>query len=64
MLQPILGGLDKIAQESVPRFLNDAFETGILLFIDHLYKKKALTAPEKKLDLYAESKLAHVPKMT
>jgi hypothetical protein len=49
MFQPILGDLNKIAEEPVPRFLNDAFETGILLFIDHLYKKKTLAAPEKKL---------------
>jgi hypothetical protein len=50
MLQPVLRDLNKIVEEPVPRFLNDAFETGILLFIDHLYKKKALTTPEKKLN--------------
>jgi hypothetical protein len=47
MFQPVAGGLNKIAEETVPRFLNNAFKTGILLLIDYLNKKTSLAAPEK-----------------
>jgi hypothetical protein len=49
MLRPVLvlGRLNKFIKEAIPRFLNETFETGILLFIDHLYKKTSLAAPEK-----------------
>jgi hypothetical protein len=50
MFRPILGVLDKFIQKAVPRFLNETFETGILLFIDHLYEETSMEAPEKKLD--------------
>jgi hypothetical protein len=50
MLQPVFGGLNKIADEAVPRHLDDTLETGILLLIDHLYKKTSLVAPEKKFN--------------
>jgi hypothetical protein len=50
MLRPVLGGLDKIAEEAVPCYLDDTQETGILLLIDHLYKKTSLVAPERKFN--------------
>ena len=49
MFEPILGVLNKIIEEAVPRFLNGTFKTGILLLIDHLYKKPSLASPEKSL---------------
>ena len=55
MLRPVLGGLNKIIEEAIPRFFNEPFETGILLLINHLYKKTSLVAPVKKLDYYTES---------
>ena len=61
MFQPVLGGLNKIIEEAIPRFFNEPFETGILLLIDHLDKKTSLAAPEKKLDCYTDSRLADIP---
>ena len=52
MFRPVLGGLNKIIEEAVPRFLDETLETVILLLIDHLHKKTAMVAPEKKLDCY------------
>ena len=52
MFRPVLGGLNKIIEESVPSFLDEILETGILLLIDHLYKKTAMVAPEKELNCY------------
>ena len=49
MFRPILGGLNKIIEEAVPRFLHETMETDILLFIDYLYKKTSMAVPEKKL---------------
>jgi hypothetical protein len=64
MLMPILGGLNKINQESVPRILNETLETVILLLINHLDKKTPLAAPMEKLDHQSESKLAYIPTVT
>ena len=64
MLRPILGRLDKFIEEAIPRFLNETFETAILLFIDHLYKKTSLAAPEKKSNDYTESDLVYIPTIT
>ena len=50
MFQPVVGGPHKAIEETVPCFLEDTLETDILLFIDHLYKKTALAAPEDWLD--------------
>ena len=50
MFEPVLGGLNKLIEEAVPRYLDDTLETGILLLIDHLYKKTSLAAPEKKFN--------------
>jgi hypothetical protein len=52
MFQPVLGGLDKIAEETVPRYFDDTLETSILFLIDHLYKKTSMAAPEKKFSYY------------
>jgi hypothetical protein len=49
MLPPVLGSPKKIIEEPVPRILNETLETGIPLFINHLYKKTSMTAPVKKL---------------
>jgi hypothetical protein len=49
MLQPILGGLNKIIEEAVPRLLHETMKTRVLLLIDHSYKKTPMAAPEKKL---------------
>jgi hypothetical protein len=48
MFLPVFRGLNKVIEETVPRFLNETLETVILLLIDHLYKKTSLAAPEKK----------------
>jgi hypothetical protein len=61
MFQPIFRGLNKVIKEAIPRFVNEPFKKGILLLIDHLYKKTSLAAPEKKLDYCTDSKLAHIP---
>jgi hypothetical protein len=50
MLPPVLGSLNKIVEESVPRFFDETLETGILLLINHLYKKTSVVAPVKKLE--------------
>jgi hypothetical protein len=50
MLRPVLRGLNKIAEEAVPSYLDDTQETGILLLIDHLYTKTSLVAPERKFN--------------
>jgi hypothetical protein len=50
MFQPILGGLNKIAEEAVPSYLNDTQEPGILLLIDHLCEKTSLVVPERKFN--------------
>ena len=64
MFLPVLRGLNKIIEETVPRFLNETLETDILLLIDHLYKKTSLAAPVKKLDHHSETKPAHIPTVT
>ena len=61
MLRPVLGSLNKVTKEAVPCFVNGILEMGILLLIDHFYKKTSLAAPEKKLDYHTWSKLAHIP---
>jgi hypothetical protein len=61
MFRPALGVLNKIIEEPVPCFLNETLETGILLLINHLYKKTSIAAPVKKLDYYTEGKLVHIP---
>jgi hypothetical protein len=48
MLPPILGSLNKIIEEPIPRFLNETLETGIPLLVNHLYKKTSMAAPVKK----------------
>jgi hypothetical protein len=50
MFQPVFGGLNKIIEEAVPRYLDHTLETGVLLLIDHLYKKTSLVVPEKKFN--------------
>ena len=60
MLHPVLGGLNKLVEEVIPRFLNETFEPYILLFVDHMYKKTPLAAPEKST-YFTESKLKHIP---
>ena len=50
MFRPVLRGLTKIVEEAVPGFLNETLEAGILFFINHLYKKTSLAAPEERLD--------------
>ena len=64
MFLPVLGGLNKIIKETVPRFLNETCKKGILLLIDHLYKKTSLAAPEKELDYDSEKNLAPIPMIT
>jgi hypothetical protein len=54
MFQPVIGGLKKVVEKAVPRFLNKTLEEGILLLVDHLYEKTSLAAPGEKLDLYTE----------
>ena len=55
MFQPVIGGLNKIVEEAAPRYLDDTLERGILLLIDHLYKKTSLAAPVKKLEYCTKS---------
>ena len=55
MLPPVLGSYNKIIEETIPSVLNETLETGILLLINHLYKKTSLVAPVKKLDYCTES---------
>jgi hypothetical protein len=50
MLYPVLGGLNKIIEEAVPRFLEETLETHILLLIYYMYKKTSMAAPVDKLD--------------
>ena len=64
MFRPILGGLNEIVEEPVPRLLDETLETGILLLIDHLYKKTSLAAPEERLDYFTERKVANIPTVT
>ena len=54
MFEPVLGSLSKVVKEAVPGFLNGVLGmgTGILLLIDHLYKKTSMAAPGKELDYY------------
>jgi hypothetical protein len=52
MFQPVLRGLNKIIEETVPRFLNETLETRIPPLVDHLYKKTSVAAPEKELGYY------------
>ena len=47
VFQPVIGGLNKVVEKAVPRFLNKTLEEGIPLIIDHLYEKTSLTAPER-----------------
>ena len=61
MFQPVIGSLNKIIEETVPRFLDETLETRILLLIDHLYKKTATAAPEKVLDCYPSITLVRIP---
>jgi hypothetical protein len=55
MLLPVLGSLNQIMEEPVPRILNETLEPGIPLLIDHLYKKASMAAPVKKLDYFTEN---------
>jgi hypothetical protein len=64
VFRPVIGGLNKIIEEPVPCFLNETLETGILLLINHFYKKTSMTAPVKKLAYHSESKLAYIPTVT
>ena len=48
MFRPILRVLNELIEEAAPRFLDETFETRILLLIDHLYKKTSMAAPEEK----------------
>jgi hypothetical protein len=47
MFHPVLGGLNKLVEEAIPRFLNETFEPYILLLVDYMYKQTPLAAPEK-----------------
>jgi hypothetical protein len=50
MFHPVLGGLNKIIEEAVPRFLKETLETHILLLIEHMYKNTSMAAPVNKLN--------------
>jgi hypothetical protein len=64
MFRPALGGLNKIIEEPVPRFLKESLETGVLLLINHMYKKTSVAPPMEELGYYIESKLVDIPTVT
>ena len=61
MFRPVLRDLTKIVEETVPGFLEETLEPGILFLINHLCKKTSLAAPEKRFDYFTVRKVADIP---
>jgi hypothetical protein len=61
MFEPVLGSLSKVLKEAVPGLLSGVLKVGILLLIDHLYKKTSLAAPERNWIIILRVTLTYIP---